>query len=170
MGREVRRVPPNWEHPKGPNPYTGKERYKPQLETPFKDAVKEWEDGFVKWIEGDKGEYWDDETCDPNTTYWEWAGEPPNRDHYVDYGDTDPTWYQFYETVSEGTPLTPPFETKAELVDYLVKHGTFWGCRPWPRNKAEAMVEAGWTMSGMIAGQTFVSGEDIPLFTKENRK
>jgi hypothetical protein len=33
--------------------------------------------------------------------------------------DKEATWFQAWETVTEGTPVTPPFATTDELVDYL---------------------------------------------------
>jgi hypothetical protein len=72
-------------------------------------------------------------------------------------------WWQVYETVSEGTPVTPPFATKEELIEYLVEHGDFWdqrnrhdyrcyvdpGCYPpWSRKAATTFVmEDGWCPS-----------------------
>ncbi len=57
-------------------------------------------------------------------TYEDFWGEPPEpndptlRPEY----EEEPTWFQVYETVSEGTPVTPPFATEQELSDYLVRH------------------------------------------------
>lgn len=63
--------------------------------------------------------------------------------------DEERDGYQLYETVSEGTPLTPSFATKAELVNYLVTVG--------PRNdgtltrpQAEGIVNDEWAPSGSI--------------------
>lgn len=36
--------------------------------------------------------------------YWEWESNPPDRESYRPYKDEEGTWYQLYETVSEGTP------------------------------------------------------------------
>jgi hypothetical protein len=41
---------------------------------------------------------------------WE-KTEPPEGD-----------WYQMWETVSEGSPMSPPFATPEELAAYMVKH------------------------------------------------
>lgn len=51
---------------------------------------------------------------------------PPEREYYRSWKDEDATWFQVWETVSEGTPVTPPFATKEELIDYLVANGDFW--------------------------------------------
>jgi hypothetical protein len=82
-------------------------------------------------------------------------GGGPRRRDYMDFKGVEPTWYQVYETVSEGTPVTPPFETREELVEYLVENGDFWDqkrraegprggfqmpCAPWSRKSAESFV------------------------------
>ena len=58
--------------------------------------------------------------------------------------DKEATWFQAWETVTEGTPVTPPFATTDELVDYLVTRGDFWdqerGDGPWDRKSAEEFV------------------------------
>jgi hypothetical protein len=125
MGREIRRVPPNYEHPKRVCVHRrrceGGKCYQPQFEHSYEEAEKEWLDGQALWL---KGEYPDQE---PDCDYCEWAGEAPDREYYRSYKDEEATWYQVYETVSEGTPVTPPFETQQELIDYLVNNGDFWG-------------------------------------------
>jgi hypothetical protein len=83
---------------------------------------------------------------------------PPNYQHpktMLSCGREDATWYQLWETVSEGTPVTPPFATKEELVQYLVEHGDFhdqyrrqegvkgFKCTPWSRDEAESLVFGG---------------------------
>lgn len=68
MGREIRRVPKNWEHPKDLN---GK--FKPILDMPA-------------WLP-------DEAIC-----------------------------YQIYENVSEGTPVSPVFETTDELENWIVSN------------------------------------------------
>lgn len=53
MGREIRRVPPNWQHPK----YTAENsgiyssrigRYMPLYDRPYIEAITEWIDGHRK--------------------------------------------------------------------------------------------------------------------------
>lgn len=114
MGREIRMVPPNWEHPKKADG-----RYQPMFNRTFKEASKEWLDGLKEWEASNR-------SATDDCEYWEWHGDPPDREYYLPEWDAEPTWYQVYETVSEGTPVTPPFATKEDLIDYLVKHGDFW--------------------------------------------
>ena len=70
----------------------------------------------------------------------------PMRDTVYAERAREPTCYQMYETVSEGTPVTPVFETEDELVDYLVNVGTFWN-QKYSREAAEAFVKTGWAPS-----------------------
>lgn len=143
MGREIRRVPPNWEHPKRDD---GK--YQPMLDEDYGTHIKKWIDGYLLWQEGKHPDQKDEE-------YWEWEGEPSGDSSYFRPKFTEePTWYQMYETVSEGTPVTPPFATKEELVEYLVKYGDFSdqvkGLGGWHKNVAKKFVETGWAPSGAM--------------------
>lgn len=154
MGREIRRVPPNWQHPKTkrPNYQIGRmeECYQPLHDDDVETAFKTWLEGWAKWPQ--------DEECDPANPYrsfCEWNGEPPDPEYYRPaWKDEEATWYQVYETVSEGTPVTPPFATKEELVDYLVASGDFWdqkrGDGGWKRENAEKFVEAGSACSMVV--------------------
>lgn len=59
------------------------------------------------------------------------------------------SWYQLFEDVTEGTPLSPPFKTKRELVEWLSNNKDFWGyTRTY--EEAEATVKRGWSPSGVI--------------------
>jgi len=139
MGREIRRVPENWEHPKNDNG-----DYQPLYDADFDSRLKEWIDGYELWK---KGEHPDQHE---NMKFWEWCGGPPNPEYYhTKFVRAE--WFQVYETVSEGTPATPPFATKEELVEYLVQHGDFWdqnrGDGGWTREAAEQFVSVGWAPS-----------------------
>lgn len=63
-------------------------------------------------------------------------------------------WWQVWETVSEGSPVTPAFATDIELIAYLVVRGDAWdqkrGDGGWTRNNAESFVKSGWSMSGVM--------------------
>jgi hypothetical protein len=165
MGREVRRVPPNWEHPKKdyPNHRLGRmeQDYQPMRDNDVESAWIEWQREFAKWIggEGDRiREKYGDEDYpkdEPYRSFCGWHGEPPDPDYYRPrWDESTATWFQVYETVSEGTPVTPPFATKDELVEYLSTYGDFWdqkrGDGPWSRANAEQFVSRGHAMSLMV--------------------
>ena len=103
----------------------------------------------------------------------DYHGRGPRSDEYVDFEGREPTWWQVYETVSEGTPVTPPFATREELVEYLVENGDFWDqknraeggslmpCDPWSRRNAEAFVMgSGWAPTMIADGGKIMSGVD----------
>ena len=149
MGRETRMVPPNWEHPKSER-YNDDARYQPKYDQGYKQACKEWHEGYAKW-DAEKEGY----------EYWDYSGTPDEEYYLPDWKEGEATWIQLYETVSEGTPVSPPFKTKEELVDYLVENGDFW-CqqdakegkdtfRTKPtRSQPEGMVDSGWACSMIV--------------------
>ncbi len=78
------------------------------------------------------------EAIDPavKAVYEAWTAEEP---------PTGPG-YQVWETVSEGSPISPVFSSPQELIDWLVKD------QGYSRKAAEAFSKSGWVMSGVVAG------------------
>ncbi|MEY5098408.1 MAG: hypothetical protein RJA36_1127 [Pseudomonadota bacterium] len=122
MGREVRRVPTDWQHPKH---WTGglrgpEERYKPLFPGErYQPAVDEWDDECAKWKAG-----WRPDHCDSAEhramCYEQWAGQRPHRDDYMpNWPAEQRTHLMMYEDTSEGTPISPAFETPEELARWL---------------------------------------------------
>lgn len=108
MGREVRRVPPPdvWLHP------TETTRFGITETIPLCDWCY---CEFLAMYEADLGT--EDEDM--------WSG-PPRRDDSVYRPHFEPdtrTWWQLYETVSEGTPVSPPFPTREALRAWLIAYG-----------------------------------------------
>lgn len=158
MGREIRRVPRNWEHPKRwcrHNPICNRsgECYQPLYYRSYEEDADNWIKDFNEWQRGEvRNKY------TKGIKYaWDYHGMPPDKDWYIKYKIEKATWYQVYETVSEGTPVTPPFKTKKELVNYLVNFGDFWQQRNpdkgigYSKEDAESFVYgAGWVPSFSI--------------------
>ncbi len=173
MGRELRMVPPNWDHPKVIR-QNGRESYQPMHDQRFEDAAAEWKQEFAAWERGERPDYCGEESS--KMEFREWHGDPPGREYYRTWNDEEATWFQVWETVSEGTPVTPPFATKEELIDYLVDNGDFWdqsrreeerrtglpcvmNCQPWTRKQAEAFVNGpGWAWSAVVTNGVLQSG------------
>jgi len=90
MGRELRRVPQGWKHPKD-----DRGRYQPMYDCTYEDAC-------IEHSEMDR--------YGPSPAYYhpKWI---------------EPTHYQIYETVSEGTPISPVFETENETRQWLIESG-----------------------------------------------
>ena len=171
MGREIRRVPPNWEHPKNENGC-----YQPMYDESAGESFTEWLKEFEQFkaeeIDIICKEYGYDKR-DAYSVFCEYAGGPPDYKYYRPYWEgTEAAWWQVYETISEGTPVSPPFATPEELIDYLVENGDFWDqkrrskpnrisgirCGPWPRERAEKFVNTGFAVSFVLDSKGFRSG------------
>lgn len=158
MGREIRRVPPNWEHPREADGH-----YLPLYDESFESATKRWKGEYEQWEQGGRQAYKDESGED--IEYWEYNNNPPDRDYYrPHWEESERTWYQVYQTVSEGSPVTPPFATKEELIDYLVANGDFWdqrrGVGGWTRENAESFVGRGWAPSLVVANGRVADARD----------
>jgi len=162
MGREVRMVPPNWKHPKETKFNLLKRievtNYVPMFDRCVEDEMADWLSEFQEWKATGKAAHDAEYSADYGDhelyrSFCEWHGAPPDPTSYrPSWDETLATWFQVYETVSEGTPVSPPFETQKELVDYLCENGDFWGqkrreegctimnTKPWGREQAEAFV------------------------------
>lgn len=182
MGRELRRVPENWDHPKRsvPNHRLGvmEEQYQPMRDQTAQEAFDEWLSEYQKWLGGEHdkiiAEYGADDypKTEPYRAFCEWHGSPPTPEYYRPaWKPEELTWWQVWETVSEGTPVTPPFATQAELIEYLVANGDFWDqsrraegesvmpCEPWTRQQAESFVlGSGWAPSMVAMDGKLMSG------------
>lgn len=169
MGREIRRVPGDWEHPK----YTEANAphhdrvgdYRPLYDEEYKTAANEWLAGLALWQRGEHPS----QPCDYCQYFWEYHYPPDeNTCRARKWSEDEATHFQMYETVSEGSPVTPAFATEAELVNYLVEIGDSWGqsggAGGWKREAAEQFVQAGWTPSMLInvsaAGTTIFEPRD----------
>lgn len=148
-------VPPNWQHPKD-----DAGRHRPMHNKHIDRAMEEWLATFDRIRRGELDDIetrcYGDKERHPEGALAAWLNDCniPNPEYLRPYRDEEATWFQVYETVSEGTPVTPPFATKAELVDWLVEKGESHGtqyCRRHSREAAEAFVEDGWVPSMVIA-------------------
>jgi hypothetical protein len=165
MGREVRRVALDWEPPKEPCRYIyihGRTsdpcpgwHWHPHFDESYEHAVATWETGKRRWESGE-----DPDSRASHRLGWsweEWYGEKPDDPDYYrpEWPEGTPLGYCFYETVSEGTPLSPIFATTDELADWLVENE---GMSP---EGARRFVAAGWAPSFISMPETgLISGAD----------
>lgn len=114
MGREVRRVPKDWEHSKDNR---GNDE---PLDNKFAERSREWMEGQKQWtkelresfVNYPKIEWLPIEDEDKKSTYAEYAGERPRKEHYMpEWAEKEKTHYQMYEICSEGTPISPVMAT-----------------------------------------------------------
>jgi hypothetical protein len=108
MGREVRKVPHDWQHPQRDG------RYEPLLDG-YEVNAAQWLTEIKAWLrDGEQGEHF-------------WIGNPPpNPEHYMLVGVPDGarTHLMLYETTTEGTPCGPAFATMDELCAWAEKNAT----------------------------------------------
>jgi hypothetical protein len=117
-----------------------------------------------------KNEFHDEECSEE--CYIEEKGEMPEEPEpgameiYRTWNDKDPTlWFQVWQTVGAGSPVTPCFATREELVHWLC-HNYEWdeksqpnfNSRPWSKKAAEKFVHGdGWFPSGIqVEGENFI--------------
>ena len=138
---------------------------------PYRDSMAKWITNHLLWVEGKHPDQLDGSGSEYEN-YADWSGNPPDVAYYrPNWNKSEMTWFQVYETVSEGTPVTPPFEMREELVEYLVANGDFWDqhrrtngdtimkCEPWSRKAAEMFVfGSGWAPSMISIGGELKSG------------
>ncbi len=152
MGREVRMVSKDWEHPKSDRP---NREYVP-LHTGFNVSVAEWDKENNDWKCGIFPTYADE--ADRNLSYSEWGGSRPVQEDYMpEFENAD--YYMMYETCTEGTPISPAFKTQEELATWLCSTGASAfagqsaGYEQWLN-----MIKAGLSVSAVFTGGKLVSG------------
>ena len=143
MGREVRRVALGWTPPEHSH-----------FDKTFAHAVQVWTLGKAAWESGadpDAAKY-------PQYTYEEWNGECPDDPEYYrpEWPEGTPLGYCLYETVTEGSALSPVFETAEELAQWMASN-EIWGAR-YTLEQARSFVAQGWAPSFVMMGGQFQDG------------
>lgn len=145
MGREVRRVPADWQHPK--DELTGS--YKPLFPG---EQYKANAEGFLEKANAEGLQ----EAID-------WYGQAPNQNDYMpDWPASERTHYMMYEDTSEGTPISPAFATPEDLARWLAETGaSSFGSQTASYEGWLRVAQGGWAPSAVsIGGGPLVSGVD----------
>ena len=124
MGRELRKVPANWEHPKQDNG-----QYQPMFNTYYGDAINQWIIEHLQWEEGTHPDLIDNPDLKKDCPFFAmWTDNPPRVNYYQSrkYTPEELTHIQLYETTTEGTPISPVFRADKfeELCEYAAKNAT----------------------------------------------
>lgn len=175
MGRELRMVHPDWEHPTDGFYNDGAPRYVPLFQG-YNKAVSTWDENFAQWRNGFK------ESWLPGTSKWvphgipcgesiakdlesftDWYGSPPKSDQYMpEWAPNEATKLVMYEDTSEGTPISPKFDTPEELAQWLADTGaSAFGSMTASYESWLATIKQGYSVGAVIeVGGELVSGVD----------
>ncbi len=123
MAGELRRVPTNWQHPKD-----GEGKHIPLRDGFLEDTAErekelaQWKNGFCETFGKNNGRrYW--RRRRPGDTYETCVSLPVMSKYYMlpymSLVDSRRMHWQLYQTISEGTPITPAFSTLKALACWL---------------------------------------------------
>lgn len=166
MGREVRMVPANWEHPKEFNSYSRTMEYRPLIGGSYAEAAREWDEEAAQWARGYKRDYsvYPDVAFVPYDgepmTFEEWSGDRPDPSDYMpDWSAEERTHFMMYEDTSEGTPISPAFKTAEELAHWLADTGaSSFGNDTATYDQWLAMIKRGFAVSAVVVDGHMMSG------------
>ncbi|MCM3884135.1 hypothetical protein [Frankia sp. R82] len=127
MSYEIRRVALDWLHPRDGRYPNGKPRYIGLFDGP----------SYHEQVE-----------------YAREHGEPaPNpADYMPTWDESTPLGWCLYETVTEGTPVSPVFKTERAFEDWLVSE------RQMTRPGARELIKRGWVATGFSVGGRYMTG------------
>lgn len=202
MGREVRRVPLDWQHPMAWREQWNRttQTVRPQLVPralldDYPGAVARWEadgaelarrEGFdwtfwseccltgyqgrddteptVHPLDGDDGPVTvrDGEHLHELLTAQHLRQRPDPDDYMPVFPEGTATGWCMYETTSEGTPISPVFETPEALARWLADTGaSSFGHMTATYEQWLRTAQAGWAPSAVVTGGEFQSGVEF---------
>lgn len=140
MGRELRMVPANWEHPKD-----DRGRYIPLWNRSYTADAQD----FLK-MANEKGLQ---EAVD-------WHGQAPDKNNYMpEWPAEERTHFQMYENTSEGTPISPPMESAEALARWLAETGaSAFGGETATYEQWMGTIGRGWSCSAVLSNAGMESG------------
>ena len=163
MSREIRRVPKDWSHPKTSDGkfvglFDGADNYDNDL--------SEWMEGYQMWGSGVCEVYGKSEKWEPiddkykNMRYSDYAGGMPSPDDRMPaWEEHEKTHIMMYETCSEGTPISPAFETPEELAHWLAdNNASAFGSQTATYEQWLSTCKSGWAPSAVMRGGKIKSG------------
>jgi hypothetical protein len=150
MGREIRKVKPDWEHPKKEE-YNYRlqkyeERHHPLYDGSYEEAAKSWLDDLALWLKSEHEAQLDPDASGKDyeptiTRFTQYNGGFPDIEYYRPaWTEEEMTAFQIYETVSEGTPVSPVFTSKEDMKNWLIEQG-------FSEKAAVNFCEGGWAPS-----------------------
>jgi hypothetical protein len=88
----------------------------------------------------------------------EYEGQFAERDAWTSTEPPEGEGWQLWETVSEGSPISPVFATREEFVNWLTTD-YYWGSgTPMTKEQAERFTDNGWAPTAVFVNGTIVEG------------
>lgn len=138
MGREVRRVPKDWQHPKNEDG-----RFKPLM------------DGYIS----DAKEFMEMAAKEGLQEAVEYMGCPDKNDYMPDWTEEERTHLMMYEDTSEGTPISPAFQTPEELARWLADNeASSFGSSTATYEQWLPVCKGAWAPSMIVSSKGIQSG------------
>lgn len=100
------------------------------------------------------------EHCNGEGYIWRTEADRKASDEWEESEPPEGEGWQMWETVSEGSPITPVFATAEGLIEFLSTQKDAWGKGPVSRESAEAFVKSGWAPTMIAGGGVFKNGVD----------
>jgi len=164
MGREVRRVPADWQHPKKQQfDHRGQwvERYEPLMDGDWAERAKEWDEAREKWERGEFPDYASEESRKLPFDQWE-GRRPYSGDYMPHWPEAERTHLMMYEDTTEGTPISPAFETPEELARWLVdNNASAFGSSTGTYEGWLSIARGGWAPSMVVDAAGVHTGVDF---------
>jgi hypothetical protein len=138
MSREVRPVALGWEHPRQGGYYS---------------------DGSIRYVPLHSREALARHLEDYAENPGDWDRPPDPADYMPEISEDAPRGWQYYETVTEGSPISPVCATKEELTAWLSSPAA--GDERLSPDAAAKFVAAGWAPSAYSSPETgFIRGNE----------
>jgi len=160
MGREVRRVSADWQHPTD-----GRGNFIALHGHSFREDAARWDEGAAQWERGFRRDHgtngWKPKGQDETGTFAEWDGERPREEEYMpDWPEAERTHLQMYEDTSEGTPISPVMESPEALAQWLADNkASAFGDMTATYDQWLATIRRGWAVGAVWSpGKGFESG------------
>lgn len=100
-------------------------------------------------------------TCDGDARLEAYPGQAEDQEAWDPTEPPSGDGWQVWETVSEGSPISPVFADREDLVQWLMSPAYSWGTsHPLTRAQAENFVDSAWAPTGVVADGKFMNGDE----------
>jgi hypothetical protein len=150
-------VPKDWEHPKNESGH-----YQPKFDRSYESTLKDFQEEkkFFNLGLGSDGKTKLPIEAD-GYAFEDWHGWMSDPEYFMpDWDDSERTHLMMYETTSEGTPISPAFETPEELAQWLFDNdASAFGSMTATHEQWLSMCKSGWAVSAaMTQDKGLISG------------